>query len=94
MRANQKYYDTCLKKEVIITEEMAEVIKTMDKEVASKRWVSVEDAVIVEETKELIVEDSKEMTLEEAHKAYKEKTGNDVSNRYKNDLEWILSKLK
>lgn len=34
-----------------------------------------------------------ETTLEEASIAYKEKTGNDVPPRYKNDLEWIKTKL-
>lgn len=39
------------------------------------------------------IEVSGEMTLEQASEAYKLKTGNDVPIRYKNDLEWINSKL-
>lgn len=33
------------------------------------------------------------ITLEEAKKQYKEKFGKEVSNRYKNDLDYILSKI-
>ena len=39
------------------------------------------------------IEVSDEMTLEQASEAYKLKTGNDVPIRYKNDLEWIKTKL-
>jgi len=39
-------------------------------------------------------EDVPDLPLEEAAKAYKEKTGNDVPTRYKNDASWINRELR
>lgn len=48
---------------------------------------------VIEEIEELQEEEAVEMTIEELHTAYEEKTGKKVSNKYKNDAEWIISKI-
>jgi len=51
------------------------------------------DEEIAEPVGETPVETSVEMTLEDAQKAYFDKNDKDVPSRFKNDIEWIKSKL-
>ena len=99
-RIGEVVYDKSLKKEVVITPELHNSIKTMPMGVVESRWqsASIEDAVIVEkkEVKEVKeVEETKEpeLTIEEAREAYEEKHGKSVANRYKNNLEWIMNNI-
>lgn len=64
-----------------------------EEEVEAKQEV-IED--VVEEIEEQCEECSEECVdcdIEALREQYKEKFGNEVSNRYKNDAEWIKAKL-
>lgn len=93
-RIGEKVYDKCLGKTVIITPELKAAIENISFSLAETRWVKdeqIEDANVVEEKE--VEEDTIKMTLEEAKEAYKSKHGKQVSNKYKNNLEWIVGKL-
>lgn len=93
-RIGEVVYDSSLNKEVKVTPELQTAMRAIPEEVVKARWQSkelVEDAVIVEEVVEEVKEEG--MSLEEAKKAYKEKHGKEVPNRYKNKLNWIVGKL-
>jgi hypothetical protein len=85
MQEFSKRIDTLAKPKVTATDYSKE-LSDKDKEIeALKAQLAKANAVSVE------VNDK--MTLEQASIAYKNKTGNDVPVRYKNELEWIKSKL-
>lgn len=55
--------------------------------------VEVKEEVLVEEPVITEVKEEAVTATEELKAKYKEQTGKDVPNRYKNDFEWISSKL-
>jgi len=58
------------------------------------RWISMDEMKKLKAVKkEKVVKNLDNEMLIEARKEYTKKTGNDVPNRFKNDLEWLLSKI-
>jgi len=87
MKIGTKVYDAKYDREVVVDEI---ILKAMDR--IKGRWMPIgskktEEAVIVES------EDKSEGQIVELRAKYKEVTGTEISNRYKNDKEYMLSKI-
>ena len=58
------------------------------------RWISMDEMKKLKAVKkEKVVKNYDSEKLEEATKKYIEKIGKNVPNRYKYDVEWLLSKI-
>lgn len=63
--------------------------KTMEKFETPQEWLEI----VEEKAPQEVLSDEWTNTLEELQKQYVEKFGKQLSIRYKNDIEWIKSKL-